>query len=103
MRLNEIWALEFMVDALYGGRAFSTPDVIDEGNREALGVEILTPIPSVRVIRVMEQLIEMQGTLLAHKRLCRVQIGAAPDPNSDHGRQRRDSSINVTTGQDVSG
>lgn len=32
-RLNEIWALDFMHDALYGGRRFRTLNVIDEGNR----------------------------------------------------------------------
>jgi putative transposase len=59
--LNEIWALDFMVDALYGGRAFRTLNVIDEGNREGLGIEIATSIPSLRVIRVMEQLIAIYG------------------------------------------
>lgn len=35
--------------------------MIDEGNREALGIEVATSIPSLRVIRVMEQLIELHG------------------------------------------
>lgn len=60
-RLNEIWALDFMADALYGGRPFRTLNVIDEGNREVLGIEIATSIPARRVIRVMEQLIEING------------------------------------------
>jgi len=60
-RLNEIWALDFMADALYGGRAFRTLNIIDEGNREVLGIEVATSIPSLRVIRVMEQLIELHG------------------------------------------
>jgi transposase InsO family protein len=53
-RLNEIWALDFMADALYGGRAFRTLNVIDEGNREVLGIEIATSIPARRVVRVIE-------------------------------------------------
>jgi len=61
IRLNEIWALDFMADALYGGRPFRTLNVIDEGNREVLGIEIATSIPARRVIRVMEQLIELHG------------------------------------------
>jgi putative transposase len=61
VRLNEIWALDFMADALYGGRPFRTLNVIDEGNREVLGIEIATSIPARRVIRVMEQLIEIYG------------------------------------------
>ena len=35
--------------------------MIDEGNREALGIEVAHSIPSLRVIRVMEQLIELYG------------------------------------------
>jgi putative transposase len=59
--LNRIWALDFMADALYGWRPFRTLNVIDEGNREALGIEVATSIPAQRVIRVMEQLIELHG------------------------------------------
>jgi putative transposase len=59
--LNVIWAADFMTDALYGGRWFRTFNVIDEGNRQALGIEVATSIPSARVIRVLEQLIEMHG------------------------------------------
>jgi hypothetical protein len=47
-----------MADALYGGRAFRTLNLIDEGNRQVLGIEVAHSIPSLRVIRVMEQLIE---------------------------------------------
>ena len=59
--LNQIWALDFMADALYGGRAFRTLNLIDEGNRQVLGIEVAHSIPSLRVIRVMEQLIELHG------------------------------------------
>ena len=59
--LNVIWAADFMADALYGGRWFRTFNVIDEGNRQALGIEVATSIPSARVIRVLQQLIEMHG------------------------------------------
>ena len=58
---NVIWAADFMADALYGGRWFRTSNVIDEGNRQALGIEVATSIPSARVIPVLEQLIEMHG------------------------------------------
>src|SRR2546427_807436 len=37
--LNQIWALDFMADALYGGRAFRTLNLIDEGNRQVRGIE----------------------------------------------------------------
>jgi putative transposase len=59
--LNQIWALDFMSDALYGGRKIRTLNVIDEGNREALAVEVSTSIPSVRVVRVLDELVETHG------------------------------------------
>lgn len=59
--LNEIWAIDFMHDRLYDGRCFRTFNVIDEGNREALGIEISPSLPSVRVIALLEQLIEQHG------------------------------------------
>jgi putative transposase len=58
---NQMWALDFMQDALYTGRAFRTLNVMDESNREALAIEIDTSLPSGRVIRVMEQLGELRG------------------------------------------
>lgn len=60
-QLNQIWALDFMSDALYGGRKFRTLNVIDEGNREALAIEASTSIPSVRVVRVLEELVATYG------------------------------------------
>lgn len=50
-----------MRDTLYDGRPFRTLNVIDEGNREALRIECGTSIPSSRVARVLEQLVEMFG------------------------------------------
>jgi len=60
-RLNDTWALDFMADALYDGRVFRVLTVIDEGNREALGIEIGTSIPSARVIRVLDDLLRLYG------------------------------------------
>lgn len=60
-RLNQVWALDFMRDTLYDGRPFRTLNVIDEGNREALRIECGTSIPSARVVRVMNQLLEVYG------------------------------------------
>ena len=59
--LNETWALDFMADALYDGRPFRALTVIDEGNREALAIEIGTSIPSARVIRVLDELVRLYG------------------------------------------
>ena len=61
LELNKIWALDFMSDALYGGRKFRTLNVIDEANREALALEVSTSIPSVRVVRVLNELVALYG------------------------------------------
>jgi putative transposase len=58
---NRIWAMDFMHDTLYGGRRFRTLNVLDEANREALGIEVGTSIPSARVIRVLDRLIDQYG------------------------------------------
>lgn len=58
---NQIWALDFMHDTLYGGKTFRTLNVIDESNREGLAIEIDTSLPAVRVIRALEQLKEVRG------------------------------------------
>jgi putative transposase len=58
---NVIWSLDFMSDCLYSGRRFRTLNVIDEGVREALAIEIDTSLPSERVVRVLEQLKAWRG------------------------------------------
>jgi putative transposase len=58
---NKVWALDFMHDTLYGGRAFRTLNVIDEADRAGLGIDVATSIPATRVIRFVEQLIEVHG------------------------------------------
>lgn len=60
--LNGVWALDFMADALYGGRKFRTLNVLDEGNREGLAIEVAFAIPSVRVIRVLDELVATHGS-----------------------------------------
>lgn len=59
--INETWTLDFMRDTLYDGRPFRTLNVIDEGNREALRIEVGTSISAARVVRVMSELIECYG------------------------------------------
>ena len=50
-----------MQDTLYDGRAFRTLNVIDEGNREALRIEVGTSISAIRLQRVMNELIGVYG------------------------------------------
>lgn len=59
--INDCWALDFMHDSLYCGRTFRTLNVIDEANRECLAIDIGTSIPSARLIRTLERLIDYYG------------------------------------------
>lgn len=58
---NQTWSMDFMNDILYSGRRFRTLNVMDEGVREALGIEIDTSLPAERVVRVMEQITSWRG------------------------------------------
>lgn len=59
--VNFTWALDFMHDALYGGRAIRALNVIDEADRSCLGIHIATSIPALRVTRFLDQLVEIHG------------------------------------------
>lgn len=59
--LNHTWALDFMHDRLYDGRPFRTLNVLDEGNREALAIEMATSLPSWRVVAVLDELLAVHG------------------------------------------
>jgi len=54
---NIVWALDFMSDTLSGGRRFRTLNILDEGVREVLAIEVDTSLPAERVIRVLEQVV----------------------------------------------
>lgn len=56
--INQVWPMDFMSDALSDGRSLRTFNVIDDHNREALGIEVDFSLPGQRVIRSLEQIIE---------------------------------------------
>lgn len=58
---NEVWSMDFMHDQLSDGRSFRLFNVLDDYNREGLGIEVDFSLPSVRVIRSLEQIIEWRG------------------------------------------
>lgn len=53
---NRTWSLDFMQDSLFHGKRFRTLNVIDEGVREVLAIEVDTSLPAERVTRVLNQL-----------------------------------------------
>lgn len=58
---NIQWALDFMHDSLYCGKCFRTLNIINEGTRECLAIEVDTSLPTERVIRVLERLKAERG------------------------------------------
>ena len=58
---NQVWSIDFMSDSLVDGRKFRLFNVIEDFNRESLAIEVDTSLPSLRVIRVLEQLIAERG------------------------------------------
>lgn len=59
--VNHQWALDFMHDSLYCTKRFRTLNIIDEGTRECLAIEVDTSLPAGRVIRTLEQLKSDRG------------------------------------------
>jgi len=60
-QVNKTWSMDFMHDQLGDGRSIRTFNVIDDYNREALGMEVDFSLPAVRVIRALDQVIEWRG------------------------------------------
>lgn len=60
-KINQTWSMDFMHDQLFDGRSFRTFNVIDDYNREGLCIEVDFSLPTERVIRALEQIIEWRG------------------------------------------
>ena len=59
--INQMWSMDFMHDQLSDGRSFRTFNVIDDFNREGLCIEVDFSLPSERVTRALDQVIEWRG------------------------------------------
>lgn len=60
-QINEVWSMDFMHDQLADGRSIRLFNVIDDFNREGLCIEVDFSLPSERVIRSLDQIIEWRG------------------------------------------
>jgi putative transposase len=58
---NVTWSMDFMADRLGDGRAFRLLNVLDDFNREGLGMEVDFSLPAERVIRSLNRIIEWRG------------------------------------------
>jgi putative transposase len=58
---GKAWSIDFMSDSLHNKVRFRTFNVIDDFNREVLGIDVATSMPSLRVIRYLDQLAQWHG------------------------------------------
>lgn len=59
--INQTWSMDFMHDSPEDGRTFRLLNVIDDFNREGLGIEVDFLLPAERVTRALDQIMEWRG------------------------------------------
>ena len=60
-RPNHCWSLDFVSDALTDGRRFRTLNVVEDWNREVLGIDVDFSLPAARVVALLATLVEGYG------------------------------------------
>jgi putative transposase len=61
IKVNQVWSIDFMHDQLADQRKFRLFNVIDDFKREGLAIEAGFSLPTTRVIRVLDQLLEWRS------------------------------------------
>jgi len=62
---DQVWSIDFMHDQLADQRKFRLFNVIDDSKREGLAIEAGFSLPTERVTRVLDQLLEWRSTPIA--------------------------------------
>jgi putative transposase len=75
--VNKASVVDFMRDTLYDGRPFRTFNAINEGNLEGSRIEVGRHICSLRVTRIMSELVECFGKPGV------IRLGNGPDLTAD--------------------
>jgi len=60
-RPNELWAMDFMQDALYDGRRFRVLTIIDTYTKESLKIAVDTSIRGERVVEILNRIAALRG------------------------------------------
>ena len=60
-QMNQVWSIDFMHDRLANGQQFRTFNVLDDYNREGLGIEVDYGLPSERMTRCLDRIMEWRG------------------------------------------
>lgn len=59
--MNQCWSLDFMSDSLAHGHRFRTLNVLDDYDREALGIDVNTGMRATRVVSYLDQIAAWRG------------------------------------------
>lgn len=59
--INVSWSMDFMSDALMNGKRFRTLNIIDDCNREGLGIKASVSLPAKRVTEFLEAIATWRG------------------------------------------
>ena len=70
---NQMWSIDFMSDSLQDGRKVRLLNIIEDFNRESLAIEVDTSLPTLRVIRVLERLVNERG------KPCNIRMDNGPE------------------------
>ena len=60
-RINQVWSLDFVSDALADGRRIRVLGVMDQCSRECLTLVVDTSLPGARVVRELDRLVGQRG------------------------------------------
>jgi putative transposase len=91
-RINKVWSMDFMHDALSDGRSFRTFNLIDDFNREGPGIEVDLSLPSAPIIRALERISNVAGY---PKRYAWIKDPSTSVRNSGCGPKPRESSCGL--------
>ena len=58
---NITWSMDYMHDTLRSGKKIGSLNIIDDYNREVMAISFDTSLPSARVVRELNQLVEWRG------------------------------------------
>lgn len=61
IRPNQVWAMDFVQDSLWGGRRFRALNILDTFTKECPVIEVDTSLTGQRVVRVLGWLSEVRG------------------------------------------
>ena len=60
---NDLWSMDFVSDALFGGKKIRALTVIDCFSRECLAIEVDGSLPAKRVTQVLDRVVASRGSL----------------------------------------